>query len=512
MAEPSIGEAISLQGQTNNTLRLAQSAGQAFARKAAVDEKKQARKDLEDQKQQEDIKGLFRERGKLHPLVLGEMDKIFDQTLTDMEKIKSSENPYASNQYAQIERNLRGKLIELTSYSRQLDGFDQQIKFRDEKRKYYGDAISPFLETYRKATSLDDLKKFANENPDFQDANFRIDPNGIPTLAEETALPITEDLARAAKNLNSVIQYRDVVSVPGLSATKELRDVMGKPLYKDDAKRAFQNNPQLYPDGKPPKSLEDEVDDYMILYGEDVIRQASTKFNLGIKRGPQGYTEQDKKKVTDALVLYMSQFSNPELKGKLAQDRQGTNIYMPDNAASPGDISVGLEALDLKTPGDLVDNVKIAENQKTPKKAESLASIVVGTPDAFVQASDQVTDEFGNKLTGNFTGEITAVRLMPYKLVNGVKVIARYDDASKIAGVAPFVQFNNKSSQYYTTLANYANPAAFAGTKYKAGEWTKIFMQFYKLQDKVNNAMSGKKFKTQQEFNTFAQPLLTLPK
>lgn len=512
MAEPSIGEAIALQGQTNNTLRMAQAAGQAFARKAAIDEKKRAKKDLEDQKQREDISGLFKERGKLHPLVLAEMDKIFDQTIADMEKVKSSENPYASNEYAKIERNLRGKLIELTTYSRQLENFDNQIKFRDEKRKYYGDAVSPFLDVYRKATSLEDLKAFAQSNPDFQDQNFRIDPNGIPTLSEEIALPITEDLARAAKNLNSVIQYRNVVSVPGLSATKELQDVYGKPLYKDDAKKAFENNRSLYPDGKPPRSLEDEVDDYIVLYGDDVIRQANTKFNLGIKPGPNGYTPEDIKKVKDSLILYMSQFSNPELKGKLAQDRQGTVINMPDNAASPGDISVGLETLDLKTPGDLVDNVKIAENQKTPKKAQSLASIVVGTPNAFVQASDQVTDEYGNRLSGNFTGEITAVRLMPYKLVGGVKVVARHDDASKIAGVAPFVQFNNKSSQYYTPLANYANPAAFAGTKYKAGEWTKIFIQFYKLQDQVNNAMAGKKFKTQQEFNTFAQPLLKLPK
>lgn len=512
MAEPSIGEAIALQGQTNNTLRMAQAAGQAFARKAAIDEKKRAKKDLEDQKQREDISGLFKERGKLHPLVLAEMDKIFDQTITDMEKVKSSENPYASNEYAKIERNLRGKLIELTTYSRQLENFDNQIKFRDEKRKYYGDAVSPFLDVYRKATSLEDLKAFAQSNPDFQDQNFRIDPNGIPTLSEEIALPITEDLARAAKNLNSVIQYRNVVSVPGLSATKELQDVYGKPLYKEDAKKAFENNKALYPDGKPPRSLEDEVDDYIVLYGDDVIRQASSKFNLGIKPGPNGYTPEDRKKVKDSLILYMAQFSNPELKGKLAQDRQGTVINMPDNAASPGDISVGLETLDLKTPGDLVDNVKIAENQKTPKKAQSLASIVVGTPNAFVQASDQVTDEYGNRLSGNFTGEITAVRLMPYKLVNGVKVVARHDDASKIAGVAPFVQFNNKSSQYYTPLANYANPAAFAGTKYKAGEWTKIFIQFYKLQDQVNNAMAGKKFKTQQEFNTFAQPLLKLPK
>lgn len=512
MAEPSIGGAIALQGQTNNSLRMAQAAGQAFARKAAVEEKKLARKQLQDQKQEEDIRGLFKERAKLHPLVLGEMDKIFKETINEVEKVKNSENPYASNQYAQIESNLRGKMIELSSYSRQLEAFDNQIKFRDEKRKYYGDAVQPFLDVYRKATSLDDLKKFAAENPDFQDLNFRIDPNGIPTLAEESALPITEDLSKAAKNLQSVIQYRNVVSVPGLSNTKELQDVFGKPLYKEDAKQAFKDNPRLYPDGRPPRSLEDEVDDYLTLYGEDVIRQANTKFNLGIKRSPNGYTPEDVKKVKDTLILYMSQFSNPELKGKLAQDRQGTVINMPDNMASPGDISVGLEELQLQTPGDLVDNQKIAENQKTPRKAQSLASINVGTPDVFVQASDQVTDEFGNRLTGNFTGDITAIRLMPYKVVNGVKVVARHDDAGKIAGVAPFVQFNNKSKQFYTPLVNYRNPSAFAGTKYKAGEWTKIFIQFYKLEDEINKSMAGKKFKTQQEFNNFAQPLLKLPK
>lgn len=512
MAEPSIGGAIALQGQTNNSLRMAQAAGQAFARKAAVEEKKLARKQLQDQKQEEDIRGLFKERAKLHPLVLGEMDKIFKETINEVEKVKNSENPYASNQYAQIESNLRGKMIELSSYSRQLEAFDNQIKFRDEKRKYYGDAVQPFLDVYRKATSLDDLKKFAAENPDFQDLNFRIDPNGIPTLAEESALPITEDLSKAAKNLQSVIQYRNVVSVPGLSNTKELQDVFGKPLYKEDAKQAFKNNPNLYPDGRPPRSLEDEVDDYLTLYGEDVIRQANTKFNLGIKRSPDGYTKEDEKKVKDTLILYMSQFSNPELKGKLAQDKQGTVINMPDNMSSPGDISVGLEALDFKTPGDLLDNQKIAQNQKTPKKAQSLASIVVGTPNAFVQASDQVTDEYGNRLTGNQTAEITSVRLMPYKIVNGVKVIARHDDASKIAGVTPFVQFNSPTQQFYTPLVNYRNPAAFAGTKYKASEWTKIFMQFYMLEDEINKSMAGKKFKTQQEFNNFAQPLLKLPK
>ena len=130
MAEPSIGGAIALQGQTNNTLRMAQAAGQAFARKAAIDEKKLARKQLQQQKQEEDIRGLFKERAKLHPKVLGEMEKLFNETINEVEKIKNSENPYASNQYAQIESNLRGKMIELSSYSRQLDAFDNQIKFR----------------------------------------------------------------------------------------------------------------------------------------------------------------------------------------------------------------------------------------------------------------------------------------------------------------------------------------------------------------------------------------------
>jgi hypothetical protein len=510
MAEPSIGQAIALQGQTNNSLRMAQSLGQGLGRKAAIEEKKRGRQQQEQQKQEDQLMAYFKDKGRMHRLVLPEMNKIFDETIDELQRVKSSENPYATNDYSRIERNLRGRLIELDSFSNALHAFDKQVDYRDENKRYYGDKLESFIPEYSKMASLGDLKRFAEQNRDLQDGNLKFDPSGIPLLNEESALPFLQDLSTQAKNLNEVISYRSLVSVPGVKDTKNMQSVYGKPLYIKDAEQAFKDNPNLYPNGKRPTSLEDLVDNYMTLYGEDLIRQANTKFGLGIKKTSVGYLPEDIQKVKDNLIPYMAQFSNPELKDKIIQEKKGFTFNMPGDKSGPGDIAIGLATQELQTPGETLDGKPISEaDRKLPRNIRTLATMEVGTDNVFLQATDQVRDRFGNKPTGDFNDALlVGIRLMPYRTINGVRVPARTENSKEIEGVTPFVQFARANNSYFTPLVKYANKAIFAGSKFNAESFTPVFKQFYTLEDKINKAIQGKKFKNQQEFDNFVKPLL----
>ncbi len=515
MAEqPSLGGAIALQGRNTIAEQLGRLQYQAAQKQAAAGNKLLLDAKKVADKQEEQINDLFKERGKLHPLVLPEVNKILDQTVTNIEKVKNSDNPFATNQFTKIERDVRGRMMELVSYSNQLNQFDNQVKYLNTNTKYYGDALEPFMNVYRSAKNLDDLKKFATENPNASDFNLRITPNGIPELVEQAAIPIQQDLQTRAKALGDVVQYKNMISVPGIKGTKELQTMWGRPLYIKDAEQAVKDNPGMYK--TRPRSLEDEVDGYMTLYGDDLIAQANTKFNMGIVRGPEGYTPEDRQKVKDNLILFMAPYANPELKGKIVQEKGGFSINVgAPGKASPGTISKEYENVNLQAPGTKVDDVAITEAQRKVKRnMSSYARMDVGVGKAYIQASDEVRDKFGNKLPGNVVdATIVSIRLHPYKIIKGtngqdVKVLARADEASKIAGVTPFVQFSTTGGDYYTPLVKYANKNAFAGDKYDATSWDPIFRDFFATEAKINKGIEGKTWKNQTEFDNLVLPLL----
>ncbi len=515
MAEqPSLGGAIALQGRNRIAEELGTLQYQAAQKQAAAGNKLFLEAKKAADKQQEQISDLFMQSAKLHPKVLKDVDTLLNETVNKIAEAKSSDNPFATNKYAQIERDVRGRMMELRSFSDQLNQFDNQVKYLNTNTKYYGDALQPFMEAYRKANTLEDLKKFAASNPNALDYNLRLDPNGIPELVEQAAIPIQQDLQNRAKALGDVVQYKSMVSVPGIKGAKELQTMWGRPLYIEDAKQAMKDNPGMYK--TRPRSLEDEVDGYMTLYGDDLIAQASTKFNMGIVRGPQGYTDADRQRVKNNLILFMAPYANPELKDKIVVEKGGFNISVgAPGKTTPDAITKEYETLNLQTPKGAIDEVPATEAQRRiPRNLSSYARMDVGVGKAYVQASDEVRDQFGNKLTGNVVdATITSIRLHPYKIIKGtngqdVKVLARADEASKIAGVAPFVQFSTTGGIYYTPLVKYANKNVFAGDKYDASTWTPIFADFYSTAEKINKGLQGKTWKNQSEFDKLVLPLL----
>jgi len=515
MAEqPSLGGAIALQGRNRIAEDLGKLQYQSAQKQAALGNKSMLEAKKAAAKQEEQISDLFMQSAKLHPKVLKDVDDLLNQTMTKITEAKTSDNPFATNKYAQIERDVRGRMMELRSFSDQLHQFDNQVKYLNTKTKYYGDALEPFLETYRKANTLEELKKFAATNPNALDYNLRLDPNGIPELVEQTAIPFEQELQNRARSLGDVVQYKSMVSVPGVKGAKELQTMWGRPLKIKDAEQAMIDNPGMYK--TRPRSLEDEADAYLSMYGDDLIAQMSTKYNMGLRPGPQGYTPKDRQRVKDNMILLMARYANPELKDKIVVEKGGFNISLGGpGKTTPDTITKEYENLNLQTPKQAIDEVPATEEQRRiPRNLSSYARMEVGVGKAYVQASDEVRDQFGNKLTGNVTdATISSIRLHPYKIVKGssgqdVKVLARADEASKIAGVAPFVQFSTTGGIYYTPLVKYANKNVFAGDKYDASTWTPIFADFYSTAEKINKGLQGKTWKNQSEFDKLVLPLL----
>jgi hypothetical protein len=515
MAEqPSLGGAIALQGRNRIAEDLGTLQYQAAQKQAAAGNKLFLEAKKVADKQQEQISDLFMQSGNLHPKVLKDVDNLLNETMTKITEAKSSDNPFATNKYAQIERDVRGRMMELKSFSNQLNQFDNQVKYLNTKTKYYGDALEPFMETYRRANTLEDLKKFAASNPNAMDYNLRLDPNGIPELVEQTAIPFEQELQNRAKSLGDVVQYKNMVSVPGVKGAKELQTMWGRPLYIKDAEQAMKDNPGMYK--TRPRSLEDEADAYLSMYGDDLIAQMSTKYNMGIRPTAQGYTPEDRQRVKDNMILLMARYANPELKDKIVVEKGGFNISVgAPGKASPDAISKEYENLNLQTPKGAIDEVAATEAQRRiPRNLSSYARMEVGVGKAYVQASDDVRDQFGNRLTGNVVdATITSIRLHPYKIVKGsngqdVKILARADEASKIEGVAPFVQFSTTGGVYYTPLVKYANKNVFAGDKYDASTWDPIFRDFFATEAKINKGLQGKTWKNQSEFDKLVLPLL----
>jgi hypothetical protein len=147
MAEqPSLGGAIALQGRNRIAEDLGTLQYQAAQKQAAAGNKLFLEAKKVADKQQEQISDLFMQSGNLHPKVLKDVDNLLNETMTKITEAKSSDNPFATNKYAQIERDVRGRMMELKSFSNQLNQFDNQVKYLNTKTKYYGDALEPFMQ------------------------------------------------------------------------------------------------------------------------------------------------------------------------------------------------------------------------------------------------------------------------------------------------------------------------------------------------------------------------------
>jgi len=506
MAEASLGDAIGLQGKTNLSSQL----GSIALKMSEADKNRNLKRGIaakdKEAKQEEKLYNLFRQKANLNRLVLPEAQKLLENTITEMERIKSSDNPHDSNEFSKLMLNIDSKMDELNTYSKHLFQFEEQAKFLNDKTKFYGGKLDAFMPVYKDATSLEDLQRYAQENPGSFDNFFQLTPEGIPMTTAVSAIPYQKELAARVKSMNETILGQDVVSIPDAYGAKELRTMYIRPLYRADAQNAYNNNKAAYASlGRPPRSIEEEVEDYMSL-NPDVIEQVATRNKLNIITDEEGqYTEEDLKKVKDILILAASQYSNPELKGKLIQEKKGVNV-----SVSTGTLSDPLAPTEVP---EIVDfgATEMRGNKKLAKavnlKATSLAKEDIQVEGVEINPSNKFFDSAGNSLTGRRKVTISTVRTYPYKIVDGVKVIAHDDELNQIKGITPFVEFSESGKIYYTDLENYSY-VNIAGSKYDVARLGTYLNDMKSAASKATSAMGGKTFTTSEELSNFTKPYL----
>jgi hypothetical protein len=502
--EPSIGEAISLQGQTNYTQKLAAAAGRIGEAERARKLKLDIAGAKAQQGQGDDLMALFKNKANYHPKVLNEVEELLGMTLQEAQKINSSTSPSRSNDIFALTARVRGKISELESVSTGLYSFDKQIKDLGTQKKFAGEKIIPFLEKYKNANRKE-LIEFAKTNPFGSDRYLQMSEDGLPQLTTQEAIPYNKDLQILVGNLQPVIFGEDVVSIPDAYGQKELQRVQVRPIFDADAKNAYDKNTSAFPQGQP-VSIEKIVKNYLQV-NYDAYEQIAADMNLNITPQADGtYSLADTQTIETALIKNLAAFANPELKGKILSKPSQTNISVNSaKLAAPQGPTKELETVNYGL-GDTGEDQKISSYEKMD----------IGTPDVNVPRSDQVRDAYGNQLAGELRqASLDRVRILPYKLVKGsggnkIKVKANAQDVGSVVGVYPFVEFSQGGKIIYTPLSNYSNPSIFAGSKYDAALFAPIFTKMLSDATTVTQKIkdSGKKFKSVAELNNFVTPLI----
>jgi len=144
MAEASLGDAIGLQGKTNLSSQL----GSIALKMSEADKNRNLKRGIaakdKEAKQEEKLYNLFRQKANLNRLVLPEAQKLLENTITEMERIKSSDNPHDSNEFSKLMLNIDSKMDELNTYSKHLFQFE---------------ALCPFTKTQQVLKTCKDMLK-----------------------------------------------------------------------------------------------------------------------------------------------------------------------------------------------------------------------------------------------------------------------------------------------------------------------------------------------------------------
>jgi len=508
MAEPSIGGAIALQGQTNATQRMAQGLGSALGQQAA----RKAKSDLfgkqKAAEEEEEISKWFRQKGKFHKLVLPEVDKVLKETMEQVIKVKSSDDPYSSNKIAQLRLDLDSKMRQIAYNSEYLFKFNESMKKLDQNKVFYGPTapVDDFKNFYfNKAKTLDDLKLWASQNENRFNDYFAIGEDGLPTLTAKGAIPFQRDLQVKVKNLQPTIFGEEVVSIPNAYGQKELQRTLVRPLFDEDAKAAYEKNKPAYPNGMP-ISIERIVKSHLEANPE-IYEQAAARMNIELGVLEDGtYNPADLDKIEKALVYDLAEFANPELKGKLLTKPGQTTFVMPgDQKASPQTFSLAVETINQ---GIDTKNAKGGNVEHI-----SLGLSDVGTTNVTIPASEQFRDRYRRPLPGSQgQARIDRLRMMAYVTIKGsagddIKVPAtkKEIESGKAEGIYPFVEFGYSGGNVYAPIDNYSNPETFAGDKWAAGTWGPIILNYQTKASKFNKALGGRKIKDLAELNNFVK-------
>lgn len=440
----SLGEAISLQGRNNIAEQIgkmtfqATEAQKARALKAGVEAGETAKE------QQKQVMDLFKKTGDYHRLVVPKANQAITNAFNKIIQAKSSGTPFSSNQFMEINRDLTTELNTLKAYSDALQNFDNQTKFVDRGKKYYGRNFEPFIGAYQKAKSIDELQELAKSNPQLrQGSYFNVGEDGIPFVNPVEAIPYSKELQTQAKMMKPIFVKNSVEAPSGAYGVRLIKNTSVIPFTRDDLKAILTKNPELK--DLSPMSIEDMVDNYMT-DNFRALEQIADRSGVEYVVDKDGVPEQETiDGIKQVLMNQLKPFASVKQTNMPAFPQRSSSTTGggsgPDGAFTDNDLGIAI-GIEEQTYQSGEKPFTYAAKATRPFSAQEVKSFRIG--------KSTVATQWGtlNSPAGEQDYDLESAVVLPYALASdNTKRPLFKGSTAAVAGYHPFLRFGNATNK-----------------------------------------------------------------
>jgi len=404
--------------------------------------------------QEKQVMDLFKQTGDYHRLVVPKANEAITEAFNQIIQAKSSGTPFSSNQFMEINKNLRTKLNTLKAYSDALQNFDAQTKFVDRGKRYYGRNFEPFIAEYQKARSIDDLQNLAKNNPQLQKgAYFNIGEDGVPFVNPVEAIPYNRELQTVAKQLKPVYVGEGVQVPENVYGVKLIRNTAVVPFTKQDRDNILTKNPELK--GKSIMSIEDLVETYM-RDNYRALEQIADRSGIDYQTDSDGVPEQETlDEIKRVLMSSLRPYSTVKQTTMTAFPPGSRNNNNTDSELTDDDLGISKkEETEQATVGNTAAIYRYkASRSFSPSEVKSLR---LGNRSGVTQwgtLNNPATDDEYN---------LSSAVILPYTVdAGGYKRPVPDGSTATVAGYHPFLYFNSPQNKVYVDIES-ITPATIA--------------------------------------------------
>ena len=467
--QANLGEAIALQGQTNAAEKLGN-----LQVKLAEAEKNRAfklaysqgqEKAKEKKAQDTEFDKLFRGKENFHKLIQPELQEVLGSAFERYQKIKTSNNPYASSEFDKIIFDTQQKLSELKTVSDNYSTLTKQYQAGEKGGAFLSPVEKQIFEKFSNATSRKEFLEGVQGLE--QSPNLIIDENGLVTYSAVKKIPYVKELSSAVSQLKKIPFDEQQRPLP--FSNIELSKYSAIPLRVEDAEEIYNNNKKLFVSGRP-SSIEDIVNTY-VTNNPSSVEQFAADARLPLRLNENGtFDETQLLAVKEAMLQSMKQYANVFESNKIVSDRK------PAGPAEPEYIS----GVIIEPSVDVMGVIGNKEATATRK-----GYLQLGIEYGKIAKSPEIFGTDNKPVTGDLSpATLNSLKLYPVKKVGNYLRIAM--DGEKASGYELFYEVDADKMRYYVPFTKISYRDKLQGTDKDAGNLNKDVMKLIAQRNKLN--------------------------
>ena len=451
MIQPSLGQAIALQGRDQNAEKI----GNLVYQMGEAEANRQLRRDMYGAKRQKEEEDAIAKKfdlpvGKYNRLVVGDMINTQKKYLEELKTIKAQRPNDWQNSVSDLAFRYNQDMSVLATRSSDLDKYEVISASQNKGNTYTTKNAKLFNDAYETSSNFDELIKKLEKSGFQQDGQIQLRPNGTvsytpfgnmkpkETLEQDIIARIPQiDFKSSTRKKAYGYQTNEVVKVRPV--TREPSD------FGVSLKEVSQYNPNL----GVANTIEDVVDEFLTTpqNGFESVVQYADQYGLKARFDDQGQLiPEDYQSLKNHIMGWAKNYASPKVSSTFMKPQ--TVIQAPNEEISSATADI--------TPGKLAS------------RAEGINSQKLGIINYSFDKDPQSIDARPNDTyTENFEPqkETTLSNVKADGIVvlgvdakgNPVKLSGTASDAQNLAGADVFVRLKSGDTYYYKRYNTYAN-------------------------------------------------------